>query len=412
MLQKKYNERILAMFIVIVIFFGNLSNILAANNIAEYENELEKVKQEQKENAAKLTGIEKELALYAYEIANYDSQMVRLSKEMVQIQKDMDEVNQKLEKLEESLKNSDSEYAKAQKSYAARLRSLYENGLPSVWDIYLSSVNIAEFFVKMDIYTRILEYDRDTISKFKNKKEYVDFIKKDIEIQKLQLEGLKNENEESVKALDLLRETKEKRMKELESTQAELVQNSNSLVQKRKDAISRIDEEVARVIKEAQQDIDNGTSTTFTGGSFVWPVSGYVTITTRFNEVYDLVDPAGSAHTGVDIAGGAIMGKPIYAIEEGKVTTAKYSNYGYGNYVIINHGRCTTDNNNYISLYGHCSSLVVQPGDMVQKGQVIGYVGSTGNSTGPHLHLEIRINGVLTDPLVQYPAIRFDHLYF
>jgi len=289
MLQKKYNEIILAMFIVIVIFFGNLSNILAANNIAEYENELEKVKQEQKENAAKLTGIEKELALYAYEVANYDSQMLQLSKEMAQIQNDMDEVNQKLEKLEESLQNSDSEYAKAQKSYAARLRSLYENGLPSIWDIYLSSVNIAEFFVKMDIYTRILEYDRDTISKFKNKKEYVDFIKKDIEIQKLQLEGLKNENEESVKALDLLRETKEKRMKELESTQAELVQNSNSLVQKRKDAISRIDEEVARVIKEAQQDIDNGTSTTFTGGDFVWPVKGYVTITTRFGQVYNFL---------------------------------------------------------------------------------------------------------------------------
>lgn len=234
MLQKKYNERILAMFIIIVIFFGNLFNILAANNIAEYENELEKVKQEQKENAAKLTGIEKELALYAYEIANYDSQMVRLSKEMAQIQNDMNEVNQKLEKLEESLQNSDSEYAKAQKSYAARLRSLYENGLPSIWDIYLSSVNITEFFIKMDIYTRVLEYDRDTISKFKNKKEYVDFIKKDIEIQKLQIEGLKNENEESVKALDLLRETKENRMKELESTQAELVQNSNSLVQKKR----------------------------------------------------------------------------------------------------------------------------------------------------------------------------------
>ena len=76
--------------------------------------------------------------------------------------------------------------------------------------------------------------------------------------------------------------------------------------------------------------------------------------------------------------------------------------------VMIDHGKCTQDGNNYITLYGHASALAVQKGDKVTKGQTIAYVGSTGNSTGPHLHFEMRINGKITDPLVQYPSLSFD----
>ena len=84
-------------------------------------------------------------------------------------------------------------------------------------------------------------------------------------------------------------------------------------------------------------------------------------------------------------------------------------NYGYGNYVMINHGKNANDGNTYISLYGHCSSLAVSKGQTVTKGQVIGYVGSTGNSTGPHLHLEVRINGKITDPLKYFPGMKFTY---
>ncbi|MDO4282654.1 MAG: peptidoglycan DD-metalloendopeptidase family protein [Clostridia bacterium] len=409
--SEKYNSRVILIICSLIIFLWSLSNIFATDNLAEYERELEKVKQEQKENSEKLTGIDKELAFYAYEIANYDSQMLEYSKKSGELQEEIEAISNKLDELDESLENSDAEYTKAVELYANRLRILYENGLPSILDIYIKSETLSDFFLKMEIYNQILEYDKNTIGRFQNKKDYVDYIKKDIQVQKLQLENLKDENDAQIEALNLTIETKQNKMKELESTQSELIASSESLIQKRKEALSKIDDEVARVIREAQEDIANGTSTTFTGGDFVWPVSGYVTITTRFGQIYNLVDPAGSAHTGTDIAGASIMGKPILAIESGKVTTATYSNYGYGNYVIINHGRCTSDNNNYISLYGHCSSLTVEPGDMVEKGQVIGYVGSTGNSTGPHLHLEIRINGILTDPLAQYPAIEFNHLY-
>ena len=103
-------------------------------------------------------------------------------------------------------------------------------------------------------------------------------------------------------------------------------------------------------------------------------------------------------HTGIDIATGwgegwpYINGQAIVASNSGIVKTAIYSNRGYGNYVIIDHG------GNNFSLYGHCSKLAVKVGDYVSQGQTVAYVGSTGNSTGPHLHFEIRLNGSCVDP--------------
>ena len=161
--------------------------------------------------------------------------------------------------------------------------------------------------------------------------------------------------------------------------------------------------------KKGSTSVD-GSATEFTGGNFAWPVPGYNIITTTFGFVYYLVNPNGSPHTGCDIAGANIFGKPIVAAEAGTVIGAGDNAGGYGNYVMIDHGKCTDDNNNYISLYGHASALAVEAGQHVEKGDIVAYVGSTGNSTGPHVHYEMRINGKITDPLIQYPGMKFNIL--
>ena len=120
------------------------------------------------------------------------------------------------------------------------------------------------------------------------------------------------------------------------------------------------------------------------GVSFIKPVVSGYTITSRYGPRW------GSTHSGLDVA--APTGTPIYAAEAGTVIVSGYSNTGYGNYIIIEH------NSSVKTLYGHCSSLVAKEGQYVAKGELIGYVGSTGNSTGPHLHLEIIINGVKLNP--------------
>lgn len=396
--SKKYNNKCFLVFSLLIVFLWGFEDIFA-ENVSNYERELEEIKLKQKENTVMLTGIDKEFALYSYEIANYDSQMLNYSKKSAQFQYEIENINEKLKELEKSSINLNNEYIEYADIYEKRLRNIYENGMPSKLDIYLNSESLSQFFLKLEIYNKLIENDKNIVNNFKTKKEYLEYTKKDMRIQKMQLENLKKENEASIVALKLTLETKEKRIKELRDTEINLNQNIELLTQKRKEALSKINDEIINI---------DSSNTSFDSKEFTWPVSGYTNITTSFGEIYTLLNPAGSSHTGVDISGENIIQEPILAIESGKVVTVAYSNYGYGNYVIIDHGKCLRDNNDYVSLYGHCSSLTVESGDIVKKGQIIGYVGSTGNSTGPHLHFEIHINGLATNPLILYPEIKFN----
>lgn len=403
-IEKRIKKSIIAFSVVTVL---TVPGVFAANKVQEYNAELEKVKQQEKENAAKLSGVEKELAEYNYEIAELDGEMDKYSRQLAELQLKVEEVNKKLSENESALQNSAQVYNAAEDMYAIRLRSIYENGIPSFFDILFASKGVTDFFSRMNVYTSILDYDKSLVTNMKSQKEYIDYIKKDIEVQKLQLDQLKYDTQKSTDALNSTMTAKQNKVKELENSQSSLKANSELLAQKRQDALRKVEDEVARVIAESRQNSSGGT--TFTGSDYAWPVPGYTIITTRFGEVYNLVNPAGSAHTGTDIAGSGIFGKPILAMQSGTISVATYSNYGYGNYVMINHGVNAEDGKTYITLYGHCSSLAVSKGQAVVKGQVIGYVGSTGNSTGPHLHLEVRINGKITDPLKYFPAMSFTY---
>lgn len=132
---------------------------------------------------------------------------------------------------------------------------------------------------------------------------------------------------------------------------------------------------------------NTSTSSSYGSGSFSWPVPYTHNITSPFGWRW------GRLHGGIDIAAGGVYGQSIVAADSGTVILAGNQGDGYGNYVIIDHG------NGYKTLYGHMSSVAAYTGQQVSQGEVIGYVGSTGNSTGPHLHFEIRVNDVQTDPL-------------
>ena len=138
----------------------------------------------------------------------------------------------------------------------------------------------------------------------------------------------------------------------------------------------------------------------FVGGEWLWPVNGYYGITSKFGYRYHPLTGVYKMHTGVDVAGSGINRKPIRAANSGTVLKAGY-NVGYGNYVVIDHG------GGYTTLYGHASSLAVSAGQKVSRGDTIAYVGSTGYSTGPHLHYEIIQNGERKNPLSFYSHINF-----
>ena len=150
--------------------------------------------------------------------------------------------------------------------------------------------------------------------------------------------------------------------------------------------------------KEAlEAEFGESITDTYVGGEWIWPVpsNGYISSGFGWRTLYGVRDN----HIGIDISTGWVEGKwpyingqPIVAANSGVVTKAQYGTTGYGRYIIIDHG------GNNFTLYGHCSTLKVGVGDYVQQGQTIATVGSTGNSTGPHLHFEIRLNGTPVDP--------------
>lgn len=412
MLKMKLN--ILSKILVIVFFFFvfiNFSDINAESTLSKYNKELEEVKNKQKENASKLTGIERELAEYNYEITNLDSKMMEATSDLADLKKKQEDLNNKLKGNEDSLRDSSKLYERAERLYESRIRAVYENGVPNIFEFLFSSKGVIDFLSRVNTYESILEYNKDLVTNIKSKKNYIDYVRKDVERQKAELNQLEEDVNKKIESLNDTLAEKQTVVKELESSQSILKSNSEELVKEREEALKKIDEEIEKAYRAAlsANKTENGGSTEFTGGNFAWPVPGYNVITTTFGFVYYLVNPNGSAHTGCDIAGANIFGKPIVAAESGTVIVAGYNAGGYGNYVMIDHGKCMDDGNNYISLYGHASALSVEKGDKVTKGQTIAYIGSTGNSTGPHLHFEIRINGKITDPLIHYPSLTFDY---
>lgn len=404
-MQNKIKRNIIVM--VSILFLSVTPIICATDTISKYEQQLETVKQEQQENAEKLTGVERELALYAYDVAQIDGEVIAYTKDLAGLEESIKEVQNRLEGLEDDLVNANENYSVLNSTYAKRLRSIYENGVPSIFELIMTSNGFTDLMIKLNIYSMILEHDKTLMNTYQDKQNYINYIKGDIELDKKQLEALQEGLLEVKADLETKRQEKVDKMAELEKTETELENAATLLAERRKQAISDIDDEMAKVINDLAEQIKNGTASTFTGTDFAYPTPGFTIITTSFAEVYKLVDPNGSAHTGTDIAGVNINCTPIYAIQDGLVTTSGYSNYGYGNYIIINHGECTDDGSSYISLYGHCSSLAVEEGENVKKGQLIGYVGTTGNSTGPHLHLEVRVNGTRVDPLMFFPEVSF-----
>ena len=376
-----------------------LSNI-NATTISDYYTQISEIKNQQKLAAQKLTGVEKEIQENLYDIIELDEKVTEYTLNLATLQSQVDEVNKKIKTYEEALQKSSQTYSNANDIYKTRIRVIYENGIPTFWDILFTSKGISDFFAKMNVYTSILEYDKNLLTNIQSQKEYIDFVKKDIEVQKLQLDQLTYDIQKSTDTLNDAIKAKETKNSELQNDKVNLQKTQAALKIKQETAQKQLDEEYERIRRE---NAAKGNNIQVFNGQFEWPVPGYYYISAGFG----YYSPFGyqMMHYGADIAGSAIQGKAIVAIEDGTIAVAGYNEGGYGNYVMINHGKSMTDNNEYVSLYGHASALVVTAGQTVKKGQVIAYVGSTGMSTGPHVHFEIRKNGTKINPLIYYSGL-------
>lgn len=397
------NKKIIAVFSALLFMWTSISVINA--NTDSLKQKQQNIKNQITENNNKISAAENEATEYIKQVDELNNKISEYTNNLSVLQEKVNEVNKKIEGYESDLQNSSQRFSSAEDLYAIRLRSIYENGMPNIIDILFESKGITDFFSKLNVYQSVVEYDKSMVDNIDGEKSYIDNIKSDIEVQKVQLNQLKYDVGKATKSLNDAKSQKQAKVNELNASKEKL-QAVNTVLNKEAESLNaQIAAEIAeRERKKAQGSNNNngapggGSSNIInSNGKFDWPLKGYgrERITATFPKY-----PDGTRHDGVDI--GVPIGTPVYAAASGEVVTSKYyltGNYdgsyknGYGNYVMIDHG-------DYYTLYGHLQyRKVVSVGQSINKGQLIAYTASTGNSTGPHLHFEVRKGKTAVNPM-------------
>lgn len=404
-----------------VIMLVTVSGITSfATEINKAKQEKSRLEQKKAETELKLKELEKEKDDILKYIEKLDIQLSELAQEVDELNGQIQDAESNLEKTKEEL-----EIAKAteEKQYAImkkRIQYMYENGNVSIFDILAKSENISDMLNQMEYMSKITEYDNRLLVEYTNIKQEIAVKEEQIESQIEELNGLKEEltfeqdtieqlvadkNEEVAKYNQSISETKEisNEYASKLNEQEELIEQLLEAERRRQEEERKRREEEERRRREEQQKQQNanqssGSSENSSGGSssavsstgFIWPVPSSTRITSTFGYRNQPTAGASTYHKGIDI--GASTGSKIVAAASGTVVTASYS-VSAGNYIMISHG------NGLYTVYMHCSQLLVSVGDNVNQGQNIALVGSTGVSTGPHLHFGVYVNGEYVDPL-------------
>lgn len=351
-----------------------------------------------------------QITLYKEQIQLFDDQIAALEVEIENKNTEIDQLEDDIDQLEDDIAAKQVEIDDTFELFKTRMVALYQAGETSSLAMLLSSSSFGDFVTNIRLMQAVSQSDEQLVDKLKTQKAEQEETKAEVEVTKGEVEEALAQVKEDEEAIILQREQKkvaqsglEEAYQESKTAQEDMealkAQYEDDLAsalaeeQKVEDEIQAFYAEQARKQQEAQQAAQaNGSSTStnipqVSAGdlSFRWPLPGYSYISSPYGSRW------GGFHTGIDISGGGVYGASIVSAEVGTVILAA-SHYSYGNYVIVDHG------GGYSTLYAHMSSIACSVGDYVTKGQTIGYVGSTGNSTGPHLHFEVRINGASQNP--------------
>ncbi len=288
--------------------------------------------------------------------------------------------------------------------YRERVRAMEENGNYGFLAMVLNTTNLGELLTAMDDIGEIMESDRELEDEYIAARENTEQVKAEYEAVKTELEARQAELRAEQEALEKDIEEATQLILSLEEDIANRQAEYDAILAAEDAANARIDELVAELERQhaAEAAANNpgggGGGGAVGNGNFIWPCPSCTYITSRFGPRIHPVTGAYKNHTGLDI--GAGYGAAIVAADGGTVILADV-NGGYGNCVMIDHG------NGYVTLYGHMSSYAVSEGQSVSQGDTVGYVGSTGVSTGPHLHFEVRSGGSRIDPEQFFSGLTF-----
>ncbi len=336
----------------------------------EIESELKDLSADKKALSAQIAKLDQQIAAAEDEI-EVQEQLVAELGELIKVQED---------ELAKAEQKRDEQYEKMK----SRIRFMVENGSMSYLNILLSADDFSDFLSRYEIVSQISTYEQGVFSELRALAEQITEYKQTLEDSRTEQLAQLATLEDNKKQLDVERQNRTQRMKDLETAEDEI-----------KEAFEEIEAEEERINAEIKKMVaELAAKSTYVGGTFLWPLpAGYTTISSPYGMRTHPVTGKYKLHTGTDIRAGT--GVTIFAANGGTVITSTYST-AYGNYVVINHGGGVS------TLYAHMNRRAVSKGDTVSRGDVIGYVGSTGYATGPHLHFEIIKNGSTIDPMTQF----------
>lgn len=388
-----------------------------AQKIEELKSQLTEISANISDVQGYITELDTMMADYTSQIVDYQAQIDAKTVEINNKQAEIDDKQKNIDAMQEELDATKTKEAEQYDAMKKRIQYMYECGEETFLDMIFGSEDLSELLGTAEYVSSITSYDRQQMEALAGTKDKIQTLLASLESEKVTLENeqaslkteknnlisLQAEVESRQTYANMVLEEKEKKLTELEQEQSTMEElkalAEKDLIeqQKLRDQIKAQWEEEQRQAAQTGGNADNDTQKTLEAiglaGGFTWPIPGYNTITSEFGYRIHPLNGSYSFHDGMDISGAGINGKPIIAAYDGVVSIAdSTSSTGYGYYVKIDHGTGVS------TLYAHCSALAVSVGQPVSAGQVIGYIGSTGNSTGPHLHFCIFVKGEPVNP--------------
>jgi murein DD-endopeptidase MepM/ murein hydrolase activator NlpD len=365
--------------IVVMIALMMLVNSAEASEVDNLKRELENTEREISNITQKLRETQSKKNDVENQINILDKEILTLSSEELKLELLVLDFESKIQDKEIEINQIEDDIVRGNDLLEQRLRVMYKNGAVGYLEVLFNSSDIGDFLTRIDMIQRIVGNDVSILEELEDMHNLLEVAKLELENEKnnhyIAMQDIKTKRQD----IEIASRAKETYMQSLVGSLDELKRQENKLLQ--------ASDEIEKKIQLAQ------LATKYAGGEMTWPAPGYYTITSPYGMRAHPLYGYWSMHTGVDLR--VPMNQKIVAANAGTVTYSGW--YGaYGNIVLIDHGGGIS------TLYAHNTTVIVKDGQVVSKGQVVSYSGTTGMSTGPHLHFEVRENGVHTNPMTYF----------
>lgn len=376
---------VIAGILVFTFIFAFVADIVinskadAATTVSSLNNKLDSLANQKAKIQKELKNIEKKKQSTMTKKAALDQQIDVTEQEIDTMNELIGALDVKINMASKELSEAEAKEQQETDAFLKRLRIMEEEGSASMLGIILEADSFSDMLTRTEIISNIIEGDKALLRQLAKNRE-------DIAAKKAELDSARAEQASAKSSLVSKQNSLEVQYKNADA----LLKSLNQSKAEYEKAFNEAERAMEQTRASLQKLLSNSKNSTYVGGEFRWPTKA-TRITSSYGTRKDPITKKSSMHTGIDI--GASMGSEIYASNSGTVVIAGWSSKGYGNYVVIDHGGGKS------TLYAHMSKIKTTKGKKVTKGDVIGLVGSTGYSTGPHLHFEILINGKHTNPM-------------